>query len=374
MRLLFQRQRDPADSHRRTKTVYIRHTVPHNDDAVFPGDDLPECLRLDSRFHPCIFLYLLAFSAVVCHVLRRLNHRLIAASAKRKIDGISRKLIILRIGKPIKPHTNTQRHRHLVADIDRLHILQHIKPVFFKLCHRFLPQNHQILVLLQLLRYSVQRGNILIHFSVNQCDQERTPYLLHALKRLVIVIKINKPHRKTLVINLPQRNLKCRLIKEIDGYQITVIVLRLYDIAVHHHLFQRYSPRLYMEIPALKVHIHLRKGFSAASRQPVLCHRRKQCGDGLLIAFLLMYQLFKLFIGPYYFSLIIKQRMRQIQIPEKPSLYLSVLRGKTDHLIHNHRLDMEIQQCIRYKINKNKCRQQHSRLYIKCEYSDINQQ
>ena len=207
MRLLFQRKRDPRDTNRRTEAVDIRHTMPHNDDTVFTCDDLTQRLCLHARLYSRIFLHLLALAAIIRNIFRRLYNGLIAAPSKRQIDRISCKLVILRIGQPVKPHTDTQCDCHLIADVDRLHILQHIKPVLLKLRHRLFPHNHQILILLHLLGDAVQRGNIFIDFSVYQGDQKGTPDLLHALQRLIVIIQINKPHRKALVVNLSEGDL-----------------------------------------------------------------------------------------------------------------------------------------------------------------------
>ena len=215
MRLFLQRKRDPCNTDSRAETVNIRYPVPHNDDAVLTCDDLTQRLRFHSRLHPRIFFHLLALAAIVSDIIRCLDHSLVAAPPQRQIDGISRKLIILGISQPIKPHADTQRHSHLIADIDRLYILQYIEPVILELSHRFLAQDHQIFILLKLLRYSVQRRNIFIDFSVDQRDQQRAPDFFHTLQRLVIIVKIDQTHGQRLVVHFAECNLQCRLIEHV---------------------------------------------------------------------------------------------------------------------------------------------------------------
>ena len=56
-----------------------------------------------------------------------------------------------------------------------------------------------------------------------------------------------------------------------------------------------------------------------------------------------MYRPLKRNVCPNNLSILIQQRMGKIQISEQPPLYLPVLGGKADQLIHNNRLVIEEQ-------------------------------
>ena len=123
-------------------------------------------------FYSCldtgILLYLLALAAVVGNALRRLDDRLVTAASQRQINGGTGKLVVLRIGQSIQTDTDTDGHRHLVADVHRLDLFQQIKTVLLQLCHCFFPHDYQILVLLQLLADTIQCRNVFIYLTVDQ--------------------------------------------------------------------------------------------------------------------------------------------------------------------------------------------------------------
>ena len=210
----------------------------HDQYTVLSRNDLPQRLGLYTGFHAGIFLHLLALAPIIGDTLRRLDHRLVAAAPQRQVDSVPGKFIILRIGQTIQTHANTHGHCHLVSDVDRLYLFQQVKPVLLKLGYRFFPQDHQILVLLHLLADAVQPGDILIHLPVDQGDEQGTPYLLHALQRLLIVVQIDHPHRQALVIHFLQRDMERCLVKEIHDDQITVIILGFKHIIMLHHIIQ----------------------------------------------------------------------------------------------------------------------------------------
>ena len=50
------------------------------------------------------------------------------------------------------------------------------------------------------------------------------------------------------------------------------------------------------------------------------------------------------YVGPYDFSVIVQQSVRQVQLPQKLLLYLTVLRSEADQLIHDNGLVVKIQR------------------------------
>ena len=188
------------------------------------------------RLHPCLYagilLHLLALSAVIADLLRGLHHRLVSAPSQRHIDGSPGKFIILRIGQPVQPDPDADGNRHLISDIYGLHIVQDLKALLTHLRDRPLAQDHQVLVLLNLPADAIEAGNIFVDLSFDQRREQGPAYLLHAFQRLVVIIQIDQPNRKGLVVVFLQGDLQRRLIEQIHGEQTAFIIRVLNDIAV----------------------------------------------------------------------------------------------------------------------------------------------
>ncbi len=301
-------------------------------------------MRLYTRLHSCILLYLLALSAVIGGAFRRLDHRLIAAAPQCKVDGIPGKLVILRIGKAVQTNTDTDGHRHLVADVHRLDILQQVKPGFLQLRHGFLAHDHKIFVFLKFFHNSVQRGDILVHLSVDQCDQERSSDLLHTLQRLLVVVQIQKPHCKALIVHLLQGNMQRRLIKQVYRDQVAVVALRLDHIAVFRHFLQGNALELCNIILAVIGHFVLCLFHAVIVGQTIPRDGREQRHDGFAVTLWLPDHIFKCLVRPDHLTRVVQQGMRQLQLPKQPLLDLSVLCGKADQLVDNDRFIIKIKR------------------------------
>ena len=129
-------------------------------------------MSLNTGLNTGVLLHLLALSAIIADLLRRLDHTLVAAAAQSQVDGRSGKLIILGIAQPVQADADTYGNRHLIANIYGFHILQKFETLLTHLGYRFLTQHRQILVLFNFLADSVETGNILVHFPVNQRHQQ----------------------------------------------------------------------------------------------------------------------------------------------------------------------------------------------------------
>ena len=204
----------------------------HNENTLFPADDLPQRLCLYPGFYSGVLFYLLALSSKVHQIIRRLYHCLISPASQRKVDSVSGKFIILRIGKAVIAHADADGHCHFISDIDGFYFIQKIKLIVPQGFDRLFAENYHILVLFDFFADTVQRGNIFIYLSVDQRHQKRSSDLLHAFQRLVVIVKIDHPHCKALIIHLLQCDPQCGLIKKIKGDEIPFIVLSLYDVTV----------------------------------------------------------------------------------------------------------------------------------------------
>ena len=144
----------------------------HNNDAILAGNDLPQGVGFYSRLDTGIFLYLLTLAAVVGNALRSLDDRLVTTTSQCQINGGTGELIILCIGQTIQSDTDTDSHSHFVTDVNGLHFFQQIKTALLQLRHRFFPHDHKVFVLLQLFTDTIQRSNVFVHLTVDQCDQQ----------------------------------------------------------------------------------------------------------------------------------------------------------------------------------------------------------
>ena len=212
--------------------------MPHNQYTLLAGDNFPQGLSLYSGLYPGIFLYLLALSSVISNILRRFHYRLVTAPAQGKINGIAGKFIILRITQSVQSDPDADSHCHFVSDIDGFDLLQKIEFAGSECLRRFPAKDNHILVLLYLLTDTVLSRNIFIHLSVDQCNQQGTPYLLHTLKGFIIIIQVNQSHCQALIFDFLKGNPKGRLVKQIKSDQIPFIIFRVDNITAAQHFPQ----------------------------------------------------------------------------------------------------------------------------------------
>ena len=329
-------------------------------------------------FYSCldtgILLYLLTLAAVVGDALRGLNHGLIPATSQCQINGGAGEFIVLCISQAIQTNTDTDGHCHFIADVYGLDLFQQIETVLLQLCYRFFPHDYQILVLFQLLADTVQRCNVLVHLTVDQCDQQGSADFLNALQRFLIVVQIDHAYAQTLVIHFLQCNMQCRLIKEIDGNQITVIAFCINHIAVFRHLLQRNLAEFGHILTALVFQFILCLVHTRFVRKPVPGNGRKQGSDGFTVALGLMHHILKGNVGPDHLAGIVQKGIWQFQIPQQFSLDLTIFRGKADQLVHDDRLVVEIQCQGNCKIKNRKSEGKQSCTEIQHEYRRIDSQ
>ena len=176
-------------------------------------------MGLHAGLHAGGLLKLLRLAAIIADLGAVLDYRLITAPAQRHIDRCPGKLIIAAIAVAVHPHADTQRNRHIIADIDCLHLLQKGKAILLKNLGRLLLYDKQILILFQLLDNPVQVCDVLVDLPIDQGGQERAAHLLHTLQRLVIIIQINQSGHQLLPVDLLLVKELLRLIKQVDPHQ-----------------------------------------------------------------------------------------------------------------------------------------------------------
>ena len=81
---------------------------------------------------------------------------------------------------------------------------------------------------------------------------------------------------------------------------------------------------------------------------------RENGGNGLVIAAILMYHIFKRHIHPDHMPFIIQNGIGDFKLLQQYLLNLSILRGKADHLIQDHRLIIKLHGQYKRKVYQNK--------------------
>ena len=217
--LFIKRSGYPVDPDGRAEGVDIANFVTHNQQFVFCIHQFPHCMRFDAGFNTGRLLKLLGFSAVIADSRSVLDYSLIAAPAQSHVNGGSGIFVVRYIAGSVHTHTDAERNRHLVPDINSLNIFQKRKTVLLNLFRILLLDDKKIFILLELLNNPIHIGDIFVNLTVNQCRKKGASHLFHALQRLFIIIEINQARYQLLVINLPLIGEYFRLIKQIDSQQ-----------------------------------------------------------------------------------------------------------------------------------------------------------
>ncbi len=333
VRLPVHRPRDAIDADGGAEAVEIADPVPHDEDLILCGDDLLERLGLDPCLNPGVLLDLLGLAAVVDDVVRHFDHRLIAAAAKGKIDGVSRKLIVLRVGEAVHADADAQGDRHLVADGDGLDIRKKLEVGVLQLDQRLLAHDDQVLVLLDLAADAVDGGDVLIHLPVDEGSQERALDILHGVQCLLVVVHVDEADDNALIIDLLDGEAHRRLVEQVERDQRALVGTAVDHVAVLCQLVQGDPAHLHPVVAALVVddefHVVLARG------QHILRERREHRGDLPMQQIVPVDDPLELVVHPDDPAGLIQHRVRQRQVLQELLLHLSVLGGKAHKLVHH---------------------------------------
>ena len=144
-----------------------------------------------------------------------------------------------------------QCDRHLVADIDRFHILKKGEAVLPKNLGVALLDHEEIFILLQLPHDAVHRADALHDLPVNQRLQERAPDGLDTLQRLIVIIQIDQAGNHLLVVDLLLVDQRLRLIDQEDRRQTLIRGAVLRPDAVRRILIHADRPEVNLVKPIL---------------------------------------------------------------------------------------------------------------------------
>ena len=172
MHLLFHDRRRTVNTDRGSKGIHIPDLMSHNNNLVLCRDELPQCLRLDSRLDSRILRYLLTLASKICDVICIFDNRLVASSCKRKIDRHTGIVVTLCICIGAHSKSDTECRRHLISNADPLDFLKQCKLVFLQLLEILFLDHDKIFILLHLLDNSVNLCNILVDLTVDQRHKE----------------------------------------------------------------------------------------------------------------------------------------------------------------------------------------------------------
>ena len=240
VRLLIQRFRCTINTNAGADRIHIRDLMTHNHDFVLAHHKLSEGMGFYTGFYTGALAHLLGFTAEISHLVTVFDHYLITAPAQSQINGNTGILIILGIAGGINPDANTDGHCHIISDIDRLYILQDIKPLLLQFLQRALAHDKNKFIFLQLLDQTVYLTEILIQLSLYQSHQKRPSYFFYAVQGLLIVVQIQQSRYQLLIFFLTDIPVQFRLVKKIQCGQI-VMPLCLYQAGFLQKTLNRYG-------------------------------------------------------------------------------------------------------------------------------------
>ena len=140
----------------------------HDQKTILCLKELSERMCLYTRLYTRCLFELLGFSAEIEDLSAILYYSLIPAAPKGHIDSDPGILIILRIGITVHTDTDTQRHSHLISDINCLYFLQQAEALRLKTRHVTLLDGKEVFILFQLFDDSVDAGDIFVDLPVDQ--------------------------------------------------------------------------------------------------------------------------------------------------------------------------------------------------------------
>ena len=149
------------------------------------------------------FLHLLTLAAIVGHALRSLDYSLVTATSQSQIDGVTGKLIVLRIGQTIQPYAHADGHCHLIANIYCLNLFQQFKAVLLQ------------------LRYSLFAAMYLfdetaLHIALQEVDDQSLAVGMVYLDNYDEALESVEEVRRSLLIALIDRKVN-KYISSLDG-------------------------------------------------------------------------------------------------------------------------------------------------------------
>ena len=172
MGLLIQGFCCPVDTDTCTDRVHIGNLVSHDHHFILGNHKFFQGMCLHTCLHTGILAHLLGFPAKICHALFVLDHHLVTAAAKGKVNGDSGVLIILGIAGRIDTDTDTDGHCHVVSDVDGFYVFQNIETFLLQFLQRTLAHHKYKLVFFQLLHKTVYLAEILVQLSFYQSNQK----------------------------------------------------------------------------------------------------------------------------------------------------------------------------------------------------------
>ena len=243
MRRFFDRFRASIDTDGRAERIDIRNLVPHDEDLRLAGHDFLQGMCLDTSFDARVLLHALGLPAEIAGIIAFLDHDLISAAPKGQLDRTARELRVLHQIIGSVPDADRNRHRDLIADIDRLDVLEELELLGLEFIQRALLHHKEVLILLSLLADSVHIGEVFVDLPLNEREKQRPAELINALQCLFVIVKGELPAYDPVLISLGDEPGKLCDIEEVDGncgifLRILFSALQI-DQLVHHDLLHR---------------------------------------------------------------------------------------------------------------------------------------
>ena len=213
--LLVQASGRSVDTDCCAKTIQVTNLMTHNSHLFLAFNYLTQRMCFDTRTDTCRLLHLLRLAAIIRNLVFLLDNRLVTASSKSQINGMTSPVQRLRITGCINTQTNTQCYTHLIADINLSDFIQQCELGTLKHWQIFLTDDKHILVLLHLIHNGIIVLHILGDLSLYQCRQKGTSDFLCTVQCLFIVIYQYNTADELLILDLLPGHLYLCLIEQI---------------------------------------------------------------------------------------------------------------------------------------------------------------
>ena len=203
--LLVQRLCGTVDTDGRADRINSRKLMPHNQNLILGYEQFTQRLCLDSRFDAGIVLLLLCLAAVELGAFRRADNRLIAAAAQAEIN---RHAGIFAVGRDrIAVHTGTdaERNSRLIADVQRLDILQQREAVFLYADQILLCKDKEELILVQLADDAAVSREILVQLALDQSSEKRLTNGFGTLHDFFVIVHVDQTENNLTVFDFRER-------------------------------------------------------------------------------------------------------------------------------------------------------------------------
>ena len=248
-----------------------------------------------------------------------------------------------------------------------------MESLFLQSFQRALAHDQEIFIFLQLLYKTVKVGKVLRDLTVDQCDQKRSPHILHTFKSFLIIIQISQGYYKLIIFILLNVFLKLCLIIKIHGNQANILGHILQNICMAYHFSHGHPLHGHTIDPIPEMRTHLGNFQLIGYRKLVRSNVRKNCADIFFIKLISARDLRKDPVGPDHTAFHIHNGIGKCQFFQHPLFHHIILIGKCYHIIDDQRFVISEKLYCDKNINNSTYRHQNSGLHTYNKHQQVQQ-